>query len=134
VTSEGVNAVLLNIRSQPDASTVEVAAGVDKELDALRTILPRDMKLAPFYDQSILVRESARSVWECIVFGLMLSIGIMVAFLKDVRLAAVAVLVIPLTVLITIARDEATSLELQPDDARGGSRRPSASSSMMRSW
>jgi len=103
VTSEGVNAVLLNIRSQTDASTVEVAAGVDKELDALRTILPRDMKLAPFYDQSILVRESARSVWECIVFGLMLSIGIMVAFLKDVRLAAVAVLVIPLTVLITIA-------------------------------
>src|SRR5436309_983727 len=103
VTAQGVNAVLLNIRSQPDASTLEVAAGVEKEVAALRATLPGDMKLAPFYDQSILVRESARSVWECIVFGLVLSIGIMVAFLKDVRLAAVAVLVIPLTVLITIA-------------------------------
>jgi len=103
VTSEGVNAVLLNIRSQPDASTVEVAAGVEKELAALRTVLPDNLTLAPFYDQSILVRESARSVWECIAFGLVLSIGIMLAFLKDVRLAAVAVLVIPLTVLITIA-------------------------------
>ncbi|TMB02012.1 MAG: efflux RND transporter permease subunit [Deltaproteobacteria bacterium] len=103
VTAQGVNAVLLNIRSQPDASTLEVAAGVEKELAALRATLPGDMKLAHFYDQSILVRESARSVWECIVFGLVLSIGIMVAFLKDVRLAGVAVLVIPLTVLITIA-------------------------------
>ena len=103
VTAQGVNAVLLNIRSQPDASTLEVAAGVEKELAALRATLPSDMKLAPFYDQSILVRESARSVWECIVFGLVLSIGIMIAFLKDVRLAGVAVLVIPLTVLITIA-------------------------------
>jgi len=40
-----------------------------------------DMKLKFFYDQSILVRDSVRSVWEAIFFGLVLSVVILLAFL-----------------------------------------------------
>ena len=101
ITADGVEAVLLNVESQPAASTVAVSKGVARVLADLATTLPADVRVASFYDQSILVRESVRSVWECILFGLVLSIAIIVAFLRHARLAMVAVVVIPFTVLIT---------------------------------
>jgi multidrug efflux pump subunit AcrB len=48
------------------------------------------------------VRESVRSVWEAIVFGLILSVVIIYAFLKSWATTLVATLVIPVTVLVTL--------------------------------
>jgi multidrug efflux pump subunit AcrB len=102
VTAEGVNAVLLNIRSQPDGSTLNIKKQLDGALVELKKELPPDVKLAFFYDQSIIVRESVRSVWEAIFFGLILSVVIIYAFLKSWGTTLVATLVIPVTVLITL--------------------------------
>lgn len=102
VTAEGVNAVLLNIRSQPDGSTLDISEQLQAELTALRHELPADMKLAFFYDQSLLVRDSVRSVWEAILFGLILSVVIIYAFLKNWGTTLTAIVVIPVTVLVTI--------------------------------
>ena len=102
VTAEGVNAVLLNIRSQPDGSTLNIKKQLDDALVELKKELPPDVKLAFFYDQSIIVRESVRSVWEAIFFGLILSVVIIYAFLKSWGTTLVATLVIPVTVLVTL--------------------------------
>ena len=102
VTAEGVNAVLLNIRSQPDGSTLDIARQLDDDLRQLRSELPPDMKLAFFYDQSLIVSESVRSVWEAIGFGLLLSVLIIYAFLRAWGTTLVATLVIPVTILITV--------------------------------
>ncbi|MCX5644177.1 MAG: efflux RND transporter permease subunit [Phycisphaerae bacterium] len=102
VTADGVEAVLLNIRSQPDGSTLDIAKALRQDSKALKQELPPDMKLAFFYDQSLIVRQSVRSVWEAILFGLMLSVAILYLFLKSWRSTLVAALVIPLTVLITL--------------------------------
>jgi multidrug efflux pump subunit AcrB len=83
VTADGKRAVLLNIRSQPDGNTVAIADAVEKEMTRLRNELPPDMRVAVFYDQSLLVRESVGSVWESILFGLLLSIAILFGFLKS---------------------------------------------------
>jgi len=110
VTADGVNAVLLNIRSQPDGSTLDIAAALQKDLVELRKELPPDMKLALFYDQSVIVRDSVRSVWEAILFGLVLSILIIYSFLKSWGTTLVATLVIPVTVLITLVSMRLTGL------------------------
>ncbi len=102
VTAEGVNAVLLNIRSQPDGSTLDIAKGLQRQLAALKGELPPDMKLAFYYDQSVLVRSSVGSVWEAITFGLILSVAIIYLFLKSWGTTLTATLVIPVTVLITL--------------------------------
>ena len=102
VTAEGVNAVLLNVRSQPDGSTLDIATALQKELASLRGELPPDTKLAFFYDQSVLVRESVKSVWEAILFGLILSVLIIYFFLKNWGTTLTAIVVIPVTVLVTI--------------------------------
>src|ERR1043166_483368 len=64
VTAKGVNAVLLNVRSQPDGSTLAIANRLKEDLKELRRELPPDLKLAFFYDQSLLVRASVWSDWS----------------------------------------------------------------------
>ena len=102
VTADGVDAVLLNVFSQPDASTLDIAGNVQRELQLLHRQLPGDMKLAFFYDQSLLVRSSVRSVWEAIAFGLVLSVVILYLFLKNWGTTLVAIVVIPVAVLFTV--------------------------------
>jgi CzcA family heavy metal efflux pump len=110
VTADGENAVLLNIRSQPDGSTLTIARALTQQLSELKRELPRDMKLAFFYDQSEIVRASVSSVWEAILFGLVLSVLILFSFLKNWGTTLVATLVIPVTVLITLLSMKITGL------------------------
>src|SRR5436309_9970815 len=77
VTADGVDSVLLNIYSQPDASTFDIARRLQEQLPSIRNELPADVKLAFFYDQSLLVRDSMLSAWEAIIFGLFLYITIL---------------------------------------------------------
>ncbi len=102
VTAEGVPAVLLNIRSQPDGSTLDIANALETEIASVRKELPRDVKIAYYYDQSQFVRSSVGSVRDCIVLGLIFSVIILYLFLKKAGSTFVAVLVIPVTVLATI--------------------------------
>ncbi len=101
VTADGHPAVLVNISRQPDANTVAVVDEVKAELDSMSAQLPRDVKIAPFYDQSLLVRESIKSVRDSILIGLLLSIAILYGFLRNLGTTFVATLVIPVTVLAT---------------------------------
>jgi CzcA family heavy metal efflux pump len=101
VTADGRPAVLLNISRQPDANTVTVVDEVTAELGAVRPQLPKDVHIAPFYDQSLLVRASMSSVRDAILIGLLLSIVILYVFLRNWGTTFVAILVIPVTILIT---------------------------------
>ncbi|MGD8322631.1 MAG: efflux RND transporter permease subunit, partial [Gemmatimonadota bacterium] len=110
VTADGQAAVLLNIRSQPDGSTLHIADALRAQIAQLRTELPPDMKLAFFYDQSEIVRTSVHSVWEAILFGLFLSVAILFLFLRSWGTTLVATAVIPVTVLITLVSMRLTGL------------------------
>jgi CzcA family heavy metal efflux pump len=110
VTAEGVPAVLLNVRSQPDGSTLDIAAGVRQVLRDLRRDLPPDLRTAYYYDQSLFVRDSVASVRDAIVFGLVLSVLILFLFLKDWGVTLTAIVVIPVTVLITLVAMKAAGL------------------------
>src|SRR5438034_1988630 len=101
VTADAHRAVLVNINRQPDANTVAVVDEVKAELAAMRNDIPKDVRIAPYYDQSLLVRDSINSVRDSILIGLLLSVAILYAFLRNWGTTFVAILVIPVTVLIT---------------------------------
>lgn len=101
VTADGHLAALVNVIRQPDANTVAVVDEVNAELAAMRGQIPQDVKIAPYYDQSLLVRESIKSVRDSIIIGLLLSVVILYAFLRNWGTTFVAILVIPVTVLVT---------------------------------
>jgi len=101
VNANGKPAILLNINRQPDSNTVQVADEVHAEVARIQQSLPPGIQLVPFYDQSIIVAESIKSVRDAIVLGLILASIILVVFLRDWGTSVVAGLVIPVTVLVT---------------------------------
>ncbi len=101
VTANGKPAILLNISRQPDSNTVQVANEVHAEIARIQQSLPPGIQLQPFYDQSEIVTESIKSVRDAILIGIILASLIMVLFLRDWGASIVAVLVIPVTVLVT---------------------------------
>jgi multidrug efflux pump subunit AcrB len=101
VTANGHPAVLINVLRQPNANTVAVVDETKAELAAMSAQLPKDVQISPFYDESLLVRESIRSVRDAILIGLLLSVAILYGFLRNWGTTFVATLVIPVTVLAT---------------------------------
>jgi len=101
VTADGHPAALVNINRQPDANTVAVVDEVKAALTAMRGQIPKDVRVAAYYDQSLLVRESIKSVRDSIIIVLLLSVAILYAFLRNWGTTFVAILVIPVTVLVT---------------------------------
>src|SRR5579872_4587510 len=101
VTANQKPAVLLNIYRQPISNSVQVADAVHTEIDAIRKTLPKGIELLPFYDQSVIVNDSIKSVRDAIIIGLLLASFIMVLFLRDWGTSLVAGLVIPATIAVT---------------------------------
>jgi len=101
VTADGHPAALVNINRQPDANTVKVVDGVKAALNSMRGQIPKDVRVAAYYDQSLLVRDSINSVRDSILIGLLLSVVILWVFLRNWGTTLVAILVIPVTILVT---------------------------------
>src|SRR3989441_8523278 len=101
VTANGKPAVLLNINRQPDSNTMQVATEVHDEVERIRKSLPAGIDIRPFYDQSIIVGDSIKSVRDAILLGLILASIILVVFLRDWGTSVVAGLVIPVTIAVT---------------------------------
>ncbi len=102
VTADGKPAVLVNVLRQPTANTAAVVDAVKQQLDLLKAQLPRDVEIKPYYDQSLLVRASIKSVRDAILIGLILSVLIVYGFLRSWGTTLVAVVVIPITLLVTM--------------------------------
>jgi CzcA family heavy metal efflux pump len=101
VTADGHPAALVNINRQPDANTVAVVDEVKAALNAMRGQIPKDVHVAAYYDQSLLVRDAINSVRDSILVGLLLSVVILYTFLRNWGTTLVAILVIPVTILVT---------------------------------
>lgn len=101
-TGDGRLGVVVNIVKQPDANTIQVAESVRATLAELRKSLPPGVQTSLFYDQSEIVRQSESSVLEAILVGGALALFVLIAFLGNARAAAIVLLLLPLTLLITV--------------------------------
>ncbi len=103
VTADGKQAVLLNVLRQIGSNALGVSDEVSAEVASIRKTLPAGVKIEPFYQQADLIQNSITSVRDAILIGLILASIILVLFLRDWGSSLVAGLVIPATILITIA-------------------------------
>ena len=83
VTSNGANAVLVNIRQTPTADAVALVAQVNARLKDVA--LPADVKVSTFYDQSELVTGAATAVRDAILLGAALAGLVLFLFLRSWR-------------------------------------------------
>jgi len=100
VSEDGEPAVLFNVFEQPDGNAVQIATEVRARLAALK--LPADVQLRNWYDQSQLVVQSAASVRDAVLIGLLLAGGVLILFLRNARIMLIALLSVPATLAITV--------------------------------
>ncbi len=102
VSEDGQPAVQFQVYQQPDGNTVAIAAAVRQALAAYQPQLPAGVTLANWYDQSTLVTDSASSVRDAVLIGLVLAALVLLAFLRSLRVTLVAMLVVPATLATTV--------------------------------
>jgi len=99
VTSNGTQAVLVNIRQTPTADAVKLAKEVQSRLDGAH--LPQAVKVSFFYDQSELVTGAAGAVRDAILLGALLAGVVLFVFLRSWRLMVITATLLPATLAAT---------------------------------
>lgn len=100
---DGVPAVRLQLRKQPEANTVEVVRGIRARLDQLETsgFIPPDITYRVTFDQSGFIRDALDSVRSAAVTGAILAMMIVLLFLRSFRKTFIIGVSIPLAILAT---------------------------------
>lgn len=100
VVEDGKPAVLFNVYEQPDGNAVQIAGAVRRTLAGLE--LPQGVRMVNWYDQSVLVTQSAGSVRDAVLIGLVLAGLVLLFFLRSFRVTLIAVLIVPATLATSI--------------------------------
>ena len=88
--------VLMRRHSNPE----EVLDGIHKKVEELNTkILPKGVKVVPFYDRTTLIGYCTNTVWNNVMIGITLVIGFVFLFLMDWRCTLIVSVIIPLSLL-----------------------------------
>jgi CzcA family heavy metal efflux pump len=103
VRLNGVPAVKVSVRKQPDANTVAVADAVEEQLARLQrsSFLPSGVEFRAIENQASFIRNSVNSVRDAAVGGALLAMVVIFLFLGSLRKTLVIALSIPLSLLAT---------------------------------
>ena len=103
INANGRSAVLVAVLKQPGANLIAVSDGVAKRIGELNgTILPKGVRLEPYYMQAEFVHDSIKSVRDSLLVGLLLAIVVAVIFLRSVRSTLVILITIPITLGLSL--------------------------------
>lgn len=110
----GVPAIKLSVRKQPEANTVRVATEVDELLASLKAtnFIPSDVDVRLLENQANFVRASVNSVRDAAIGGGILAMLVVFLFLGSFRRTFVIGLAIPLAILGTFVMMGVSDLTL----------------------
>ncbi|MBN1653100.1 MAG: efflux RND transporter permease subunit [Deltaproteobacteria bacterium] len=91
-------AIVLAVQKQPGANTVEVSKKIRSLLPSFEDSLPASVELKLLFDRSESVRESARDVQLTLLLTLVLVIGVIFLFLRNVRATLIPGVAMPLSI------------------------------------
>ena len=99
----GERALILAIYRQPGSNTVEVVSKLREMLPEIEREMPAGATLNVLSDRSEFIRDSIHDVNFTLVLSVVLVIGVILVFLRNVRATMVTALVLPASVLGTFA-------------------------------
>ncbi|MGA7541326.1 MAG: efflux RND transporter permease subunit [Steroidobacteraceae bacterium] len=102
VDDNGKPAVTFDVYQQDSADSLTLAKEVQQRLDAFMKTQPASIHIYKWYDQTQLVSSSIAALEEAILIGLVFAALVLLAFLRNWRVTLVAMMVVPLSVLITV--------------------------------
>lgn len=102
VNANGKESVLIAIIKQPNSNLITMTSDMDLKLKELQKIIPKDIKITPYYEQASFVGDAVRSVTDSLLIGLFLAIIVAILFLKSVKASATILIIIPVTLCATM--------------------------------
>ncbi|WBX81911.1 efflux RND transporter permease subunit [Virgibacillus salarius] len=97
----GKPSVVLSVLKKTDSNTVEVATNIEDSIKEIKQELPSDVNLDVIIDTSDFIQMSIDSVVQNILIGGIISIFILLLFLKSIRATIVIGLSIPIAIITT---------------------------------
>lgn len=102
INDNGKPAVTVDVYQQDTADALTLSKNVDARLAEFMKTQPSSVHLVKWYDQTQLVRSSISAVEEAILIGIVFAAFVVWGFLRNWRVTAVAMAVVPASVLITV--------------------------------
>ncbi|MFT5699897.1 MAG: HAE1 family hydrophobic/amphiphilic exporter-1 [Desulforhopalus sp.] len=90
------------IRKQPSANTVDVAAGVLKEIENINRDFPM-LTVVPVTNQGNFIEQSIQNVAQSVLYGGGLAVLVLLLFLRNIRSTLVITVAIPISIIATFA-------------------------------
>ena len=102
INANGHEGILVAIIKQPNTNLVALSETMEKKIGELKTILPKDVTIQPYYIQADFVKESIKSVSDSLWIGLLLAIIVAVIFLRSFKASTTILITIPITLGLTL--------------------------------
>ena len=94
---EALSAVILMLKG---ANGREVVDRVAQRLEEIKPLLPKGVRIRPFYDQGDVVARTTHTVFRNLTEGALLVIAILFLFLRSTRASLLTASIIPLSLLV----------------------------------
>lgn len=107
VTANSEPAVLVAVRKQSAANTVQVAREVRRALPDIEARLPEEVSLKPIFDESDAILRSIANLGQTALQAFLLTGLVLLLFLRSWRTSLVAVIAVPTSILVAfVVMDE----------------------------
>jgi len=97
----GLPAIVIAIQRQADANTIAVVESVNRLLERVRGDIPAAIRLTRMLDRSVSVEHAVNDVEYTLVLTILLVIGVIYAFLRDLRATLISAVAVPLCIVGT---------------------------------
>lgn len=101
INANSKEAILVDILKQPKANLIDLANQLRAKVNELQKMLPEDVKLVPYYDQSDFVTDAVKSVSDSLWLGLVLAILVVFIFLRSLKASLTVLVTIPITLALS---------------------------------
>jgi CzcA family heavy metal efflux pump len=101
-TGNGRDAALITLSQQVNTDVLTVKAGIERALEeSIAPTLPSGLRISKVYDLAEFVSTAIANVRDAILIGGLLAVVVLIVFLGNWRMTAIAALTLPLTVMAT---------------------------------
>ena len=103
VRTNGTRGALITVMRNGQASTLDVVAGVKRELPKILANLPKELKVSQLFDQSVFVKNAVSGVVREAIIAACLTGMMILLFLGSWRSTLIVCVSIPLSILASLA-------------------------------
>lgn len=112
VTVDGINAILMAVRKQSDANTVQVARAIRDALPRIEGRLPDGVRIVPLFDEARPIERAIGNLGQTALQAFLLTGLVLLLFLRSFRTSLIAVIAVPVSILVAFVAMDALDVTL----------------------